>query len=434
MTPMTEGFPWSPLTAHERTLEAFTRIESEAEAFRSVFVRLFKKEALNTATSLSPTATSPLAGALVTIKDLYDVKGYVTTAGTRVLADQPVAQADSDAVAAVRAAGAVMLGHSNMTEFAYSGLGLNPHHGTPENPAYPGHIPGGSSSGGAVSVALGLADVAFGSDTGGSLRIPAAFTGIVGFKPSQDSTSRRGVVPLSGSLDSVGPMARTVAACHAAWSVLAGRDYAALSSEPSKKRRYLVPSNFGLDALDPAVERKFRTTVATMIAAGLTVEQRPLPVLDTYKTLPLWQFAAVESRATFATLCEEKPELFDPRILVRMQRAESLSAIEYRQTLDRRQGLIEAFDAALGDDTLLLPTVAIAPPRNSDLDTQEAYDRLNLMTLRNTTLANVINGCSISLPAQEEGIPVGIMLTKRSGQDLGLLAEAQQLENIMAAC
>ncbi|MBB3066221.1 amidase family protein [Limibacillus halophilus] len=431
---MKTEFPWSPQTASERTVAAFKRIESDTEAFRSVFVRLFKEEALQTAASLPSATTSPLAGALVTIKDLYDVKGYVTTAGTKVRATQPVAQADSDAVAAVRAAGAVMLGHSNMTEFAYSGLGLNPHYGTPENPVCPGHVPGGSTSGGAVSVALGLADIAFGSDTGGSLRIPAAFTGIVGFKPSQESTSRRGVVPLSGSLDSVGPMARTVAACHAAWSVLAGCPYAALQSEQDRKRRYLIPSNFGLDALDPAVERKFRATVAAMIVAGMTVEERPLPVLDSYKTLPLWQFAAVESRATFATLVEEKPELFDPRVLIRMQRAEGLSAIEYRQTLDRRESLIAAFNAAIGEDTLLLPTVAIGPPRRSELESQEAYDRVNLMTLRNTTLANVIDGCSVSLPTREGGVPLGIMLTKRGGQDLALLAEAQHLEEIMAAC
>ena len=371
-----------------------------------------------------PTGNGPLAGLRVSIKELLDVAGYPTPAGTVGLREAP-AERDAPLVARLREAGAHLVGHTSMTQLVYSGLGVNPHTGSPDNPVRPGHIPGGSSSGGAVSVANGEADVAIGSDTGGSLRIPAAFCAIVGFKPTAAGVPREGCVALSPSLDSLGPMARTVADCARVWRVIAAREPQAATGRAA----LLLPANFGRDGLDEEVAHAFATALDAIAPHVDGIEEAALPVLDAYGTHPVWHYAAVESRAAHPDLWERRDRL-DPRVASRMARADGVGAVDYAATLQARSRLIEGFRAALGEAVLVLPTVAIAPPAHADLAADENYDRLNLMALRNTSLANVMDGCSISLPIGR-GRPVGLMLTAPGGADERLLALAARLQPVL---
>ncbi len=421
--------PWSPETAESRLTEVIERVNSDAPGLRSVFTESFFDLARNQVSGLNATSDSPLGGALVSIKDLFDVEGFVTRAGSKILADQPAADSDAPCVKLLRDAGAILIGHTNMTELAYSGLGLNPHFGTPENALVSGRIPGGSTSGGAVSVAQGIADIAIGTDTGGSLRIPAAFNGIVGFKPTQDSVSRRGCKALSQSLDSVGPMARSVEACEIAYQVMAG---AAASAGDDLAREFIMPVNFGLEDLDPVVAEGFEKAAARISDAGINVVVKNLTSLERYKELAVWQFAAIESRAEYDSYYDSKPDLFDPRVLSRLKRAEAVDAITYRKTLNARTAFIDAYRQEVGNRVLLLPTTPILAPELSVFDDDDEYYRLNLLSLRNPTLANVLNGCSISLPFTSGEETIGVMLTAPGGTDRSLLEVAKLCEGALS--
>lgn len=414
--------PWSPETAERRLEDVIARVNSNAPELRSIFTETFFDQARSQLAGLKDTSESPLCGALVSVKDLFDVEGFVTSAGTRFLANQPAANSDAPPIKRLREAGAILTGHTNMTELAYSGLGLNPHFGTPDNALVSGRIPGGSTSGGAVSVAQGIADIAIGTDTGGSLRIPAAFNGIVGFKPTQDSVSRRGCKALSQSLDSVGPMARSVEACEIAYNVMSG---GAASDVKDLQQEFIMPVNFGLDELDPVVAKAFEQAVAKVSDAGIAVVVKNLACLERYKELAVWQFAAIESRTEYDDFYNSKPELFDPRVLSRLQRAEGLDAVTYRKTLNARAAFIDAYHREVGNRALLLPTTPILAPELSAFEKDEEYYRLNLLTLRNPSLGNVLNGCSISLPFKSGEETIGVMLTAPGGYDHSLLQIAK---------
>ena len=366
----------------------------------------------------------PLAGMRVSVKALFDVRGYPTTAGSPALPDAP-AREDAAAVARLRAAGARLVGHTSMTELAYSGLGVNPA-GTPDNPLRPGAIPGGSTAGGAVSVALGLADAALGTDTGGSLRIPAAFCGLVGFKPTRSTVPRAGCVPLSPSLDTVGPIARDVETCARVWRVLAERE---AISAPEALPDLVVPPNFGRLDTDAGVAEAFAAALDALRGEGVAMSEEALPSLDAYASHSVWHYAAVESRAAHVGTWERRRDLIDPRVSSRMARADGVSAIDYRRTLDERERLISAFRDDLGGRMLALPTVAVPPPTFEAVEAE--YDRLNLLCLRNTTLANVMDGCSVSVPIGR-GQPFGFMLVAPGGADEALLATAGRLEPVLA--
>ena len=195
-----------------KVFEILTKFRDDPKKFENIFTELFEKDFEIQLNKISKLKSGLLKGLIISVKALFDVKGYHTRGGTKFL-ETDISLNDAKCISNIRKAGGLLLGHTNMTELAYSGLGINPHYGTPDNPFYPGSVPGGSTSGGAVSVALDLSDIAIGTDTGGSTRIPAAFTGITGFKPTQDSISRDGVLTLSSSLDSVGLMARNVELC-----------------------------------------------------------------------------------------------------------------------------------------------------------------------------------------------------------------------------
>jgi aspartyl-tRNA(Asn)/glutamyl-tRNA(Gln) amidotransferase subunit A len=381
-------------------------------------------------------APSAYAGIPVSIKDLFDIRGQVTRAGSRALDDSPPAEADAPVVARLRRAGFIVIGRTNMTEFAYSGIGINPHYGTPKGAwqRSVGHVPGGSSSGAAVSVVDGMAHGALGTDTGGSCRIPAAFNGIVGFKPTQRRVPLDGGVPLSFSLDSFGPIARTVDCCAVLDAVLADEPVIPLQPRAIKGMRLAVPTTIVLDELEDAVARTFERTLETLISKGALIERIAVPeFLDVAQMNANGGFSAAESYAWHRYLIASKGDIYDPRVASRIMRGESQSAADYVDLLGARRSVIARIAVRLAPyDAMILPTTANTPPRIADLADDKAFTHANLLALRNCSLINVIDGCAISLPAHREGeVPVGLMLAATGGADRRIFELAAGMEGVI---
>lgn len=383
-------------------------------------------------------APSRFAGIPISVKDLFDVAGEVTRAGSKVLADCAPAAQDAEVIARLRAAGFIVIGRTNMTEFAYSGLGINPHYGTPAAPwqrATP-RVPGGSSSGAAVSVADGMAHAAIGTDTGGSCRIPAAFTGIVGYKPTARLMPQDGIVPLAPSLDAAGPLARSVRCCASLHALMSGAKESKVDELPLGGLRLAVPQTLAMDDLDPEVATTFTAALSRLSAAGVRVSD---VAFDAFAKIPPMSskggFPAMESYAWHKPLIETRRDLYDPRVISRIMRGADATAADYLALLADRKALVAAAEAQLAPfDALVLPTAAIVPPRIADLSTDEAYARANILALRNTTLINLIDGCAVSLPVHRAGeAPVGLMLACRGGDDARLLALAAAVEQLFAS-
>jgi aspartyl-tRNA(Asn)/glutamyl-tRNA(Gln) amidotransferase subunit A len=381
-------------------------------------------------------APSPFAGIPISIKDLFDIKGQVTRAGSRALDDSAPAAADAPAVARLRRAGLVVIGRTNMTEFAYSGIGINPHYGTPKGAWQRGigHVPGGSSSGAAVSVVDGMAHGALGTDTGGSCRIPAAYNGIVGFKPTQRRVPLDGAVPLSPTLDSIGPLARTVGCCAVLDAVLANEQVAPLQARPIKGLRLAVPTTVALDDLDDAIAKAFERALEKLAGEGALIERIAVPeFLDVAPMSVKGGFAAAESYAWHRYLIVSRGDVYDPRVASRILRGESQSAADYIDLLGARKSLVARAAARLAPyDALLLPTTANTPPRIADMKDDQAFTKANLLSLRNCTLINMIDGCGISLPIHRGGeVPVGLMLAASGGSDRRILELAAAMEGVI---
>ncbi len=383
-------------------------------------------------------APSRYAGIPVSIKDLFDVAGQVTRAASVAL-DGPPAAADAPAVARLRAAGFVPIGRANMTEFAFSGLGLNPHYGTPLSPwrRDERHIAGGSTSGGAASVADGMAHAALGTDTGGSLRIPAAFCGLVGYKPTADRVPRDGAVPLSTSLDSVGPIARSVACCAALDAILAGTNAPELDLANVAGLRFLAPINYGLDGMDDEVAAAFEAALVRLEQAGAGIDRAPVDEFDRIAEITAkGGLAAAESWAWHKDLIARAGDRYDPRVLVRIRRGAGLTPEDVAAVHDQRRQLIDAMAARLaGYDAMVMPTAPVVPPRLADLaDDEDEYTRVNMLVLRNPTAINMIDGCAVSLPlTPPAGAPAGLMLARGPHQDAALLRVAAAVEGVLNA-
>ena len=381
-------------------------------------------------------APSPFAGIPVSIKDLFDINGQVTRAGSRALDDSAPAEADAPVVARLRRAGFIVIGRTNMTEFAYSGIGINPHFGTPKGAwqRSVGHVPGGSSSGAAVSVVDRMAHGALGTDTGGSCRIPAAFNGIVGFKPTQRRVPLDGGVPLSFTLDSFGPLARTVGCCAVLDAVLANEPVKPLQPRSIKGMRLAVPTTVALDELEEAVARTFERALETLSRQGALIERIAVPeFLDVGMMNTKGGFAAAESYAWHRYLIISHGNVYDPRVAMRILRGEAISAADYIDLLEMRKSLIARSTVRLAPyDALVLPTTANTPPRIADLADDKAFTAANLLALRNCTLINMIDGCAISLPCHREGeVPVGLMLAAAGGSDRRIFELAAAMEAVI---
>ncbi|MDE2295106.1 MAG: amidase [Gammaproteobacteria bacterium] len=379
------------------------------------------------------TALPRYAGIPISVKDLFDVAGETTTAGSIVLKDAAPATRDATVVARLRAAGFLLIGRTNMTEFAYSGLGVNPHYGTPRNPwDRPSHrIPGGSSSGAAVSVADRMAFAGIGTDTGGSCRIPAAFCGLVGFKPTAHRIPRDGVYPLSVTLDSVGPITTTVACCAAIDAVLAGEPDEPLVAPPIDRLRFAVPEAHVLADLSAPVAAAFERALQRTSARGARIERIRIPMIDEIPDLNrAGGFSAPEAFAEHRRRLAVDAARYDPRVLTRILRGRDMSAADYLELHRRRHELIANLRPVLAPyDALLMPTVPIVAPPLDALAADEDYARINAQALRNTSIVNFIDGCAISLPCHDPGEPpVGLSLFASGNTDRRVLAAAASLE------
>lgn len=381
-------------------------------------------------------APSPLAGIPFGVKDLFDVAGEVTAAGSKLLAGAKPAAADSDAVAALKRAGMVALGRTNMTEFAYSGVGLNPHHGTPLS-VYgraEKRIPGGSSSGSAVAVAEAMCPVALGTDTGGSCRIPAAFNGIVGYKPSAQRVSRRGVYPLSGSFDSVGPIANSVACCAAIDALLAGQAGPLLAAKGGALRLAVLADHV-LEGLDSHVARDFDAALARLRKAGHSISELRMPELaELPSLLANGGIVAAEAWGHHAPIVAAHEADYDPRVVSRIRFGGKITMEELEHLRLRRRALVQRFAAVAAEhDAILCPTVPVIPPRLEELEAEDDYRRINGLCLRNTYVFNFLDGCAISLPMQPPGdSPTGLMLALPNGADRPLLSAAGAIETTVS--
>ena len=379
---------------------------------------------------------APFAGIPISLKDLVDIKGEVTTAGSRALADAPPAAAHAPVVQRLLDAGFIPVGRTNMTEFAFSGLGINPHYGTPRSPwdRAAGRIPGGSSAGAAVSVADGMVLGALGTDTGGSCRIPAAFCGVVGYKPTARRVPTDGVAPLSFSLDSIGPLANSVACCAVLDAVLAREVPGAPTALELAGLRLAVPENFFLNGMDATVADAFDRAVARLAAAGARISRIRFPVVDEIVAVNAkGGFAASEAYAWHRDLLAAKSALYDPRIRMRIEWGASQSAADYIELLAARRRIIATANAATAAyDALIMPTCPVVPARISDLDDEREYNRVNLLVLRNCAVGNFLDRCAISLPCHAPGqAPVGLMLMGETGGDARLLAMAAAVEAVL---
>ena len=413
---------------------------AQSPACRHVFLQT-RFDAARREAAVAAHAARPLAGLAVSIKDLFDLEGEVTSAGSTALAGAAPALRDSPAVARLRAAGGVVVGRTNMSEFAFSGVGVNPHHGTPVNPADPHvpRIPGGSSSGAAVSVATGAAFIGLGSDTGGSIRIPAALNGIVGFKNTARLVPLEGALPLSSTLDTVCAMTRSVRDAIVAHEVLARRTVIR-SNAPLSRYRLAVARTQMLDGLDDTVTRAFERSVRALRDAGAKVTEIDLAeIRDLGSIQATGGFSAAESYAWHRKLLESQGEAYDPRVRRRIERGATMKAFEYIDLFRARGDWIARVETALhGYDAVLSPTVplvaapiaAVAPGQERD----EEFFRVNALLLRNTSVVNMLDGCAISIPCQAQGeLPVGLMLWHGALRDDTILNVARQAEAALAA-
>lgn len=422
--------------------EALARIaDPEGEGARS-FRRVYDVSARDAADAQDKLRKagyrpSPLAGLPVSIKDLFDVAGERTLAGSKALDDAPPAAGDAAIVARLKAAGAVILGSTNMTEFAFSGVGINPHYGTPGNPWDRSCIPGGSSSGAAVAVADGQGVVAIGTDTGGSVRIPSAFCGLVGFKPTQFRVPRDGAVPLSTTLDSIGPLANSVACCAITDAILAGEAPAAPDAAPVDGLRLAVPrGSFLLENLDPEVADGFERACSTLSGAGARVSDLSLPELADYAAINAkGGFSPPEAWAWHADLIARRGRDYDPRVRQRIARGAEMIAADYIRLIENRARFIARIAARTEPyDALLAPTVPVIAPPIAAFAADDDFYRLNALILRNPSLVNFLDGCAATLPVSRRGAaPVGLMLIGRHGMDRRLLAVARGVEAALAA-
>ncbi len=389
---------------------------------------------------------SPLAGIPIALKDLFNVRNECTLAGSIVRKHyaQPEAQ-DAEVVAPLRAAGLLFLGRTNMSEFAFSGIGKNPHYGTPLSiwDRETGRLPGGSSSGSAVAVAEGIVAAALGSDTAGSCRIPAAFNGVVGVKPSHGRMSLNGIFPLSPTLDAPGPLAVDVDSCFILDQLMSGRlppsnTLPVLQPAELKTMNLLIPGARVMEDLDDEVRVAFERSVEALGATGVSIHETPMPVLDHCDDFFLERPIVVyEVWLHHREMLEQHLEEYDPFVGLRMSAGAEISAEEQQRRYRERGQIVETFNKqfeSLQVDALLYPSVACIPPTIAETDDEDNARRVNLRCLRNTATVNYFDGCSISLPCHRPGEPpVGLMLSATNGSDESLYQVAAAIEAALKA-
>lgn len=430
-----------PVALVEETLDAIRAHKDQAIFTRLLETRAKEEAAASSRRLREGRSRGLLDGIPVAWKDLFAIAGLPTTAGSIVLANAEPALDDADVVKALKAAGMVAVGRVNMSEFAFSGLGLNPHYGTPLNPlaADVARIPGGSSSGSAVAVAAGLVPVSIGTDTGGSVRIPSAFNGLVGYKASRGRYSMAGVFPLATSLDSLGPLCRSVQ--DAVWvdAAMRGRAAPDVMRASLDSLSIVVPTNIVMDDVEDGVAKAFQAGLARLTAAGAKVRHAAFPAFDRLFQVMAEHGPLVTAEA-FAVhhrrLAGPEAERMDRRVVARTRLGEKITLVGYLEILKARERLIEDIAGMIGPNELVAyPTVAHVAPALAPLEADdELFVSVNFKTLRNTLIGNFLDWCGVSLPCGtgEAGMPAGLLLSAPHDRDDYLLAMAMALEDIVA--
>lgn len=407
-----------------------------AERSASVFTRIYRDEALKTAAHadvmrMSRQPQSPLAGLPVSVKDLLDVAGETTMAGSVVLEGQPAAANDATVVARLRAAGAAIIGKTNMTEFGFSGVGINPHYGTPANPLDPSRITGGSSSGAAASVGAGICVAALGSDTGGSVRIPAALCGLVGFKPTMRRVPTTGALPLAPVLDSIGPIARSVADCLLIDSLIADHPLA-VDELSMSGLKFAVPEDLVMEDIDDTVARAFTATLSKLSAAGATLVEVPMKMFGEARDIN--RFPQIESWRWHHKLLATHADQYDSLVATRIRAGKKYTEQDFQQLLTARADWISRVEQAMtGFDAMLMPTVPIVAPRTEALlASEETFFNVNRQLLRNPSLINLLDGCALSVPCHRAGdLPVGLMIGAPAMADTKVFSIGLAIERVI---
>lgn len=433
------------LTATQLLDRSLTAIAQAGDEAARIFVRLDAEAARLDAARADALydrgqgADRPLLGIPLSVKDLFDIRGQVSTAGTVALADRPPATADAPAIARLRQAGAILVGRTGMSELAFSGVGINPHYGTPSNPATGdlagdgARITGGSSSGAAASVGRGMALAGIGSDTGGSVRIPAALCGLTGYKPSQARIPLAGTVPLSPSLDTVGPIGRTVADCALLADVMAGEAPQPVAPAALAGARFLAPLDYLGEGASAGVLDAFQASLDALRRAGATVDDTPLPELSRIpEMLRAATFPGYEGYRLHRRLVADRADQLDPLVRTRFEAGGRMTDAAYAALVQARAAFIAALTARLeGYAALVMPTVPIEAPRIADLADPAAFARANLLLLRNPTVINLLDGCAVTLPnTPPGGLPTGLSIAGPRGSDRRILALARAIETL----
>ena len=431
----------TPITSTEKLEAALTLIARTGDESSRIFTRLYPETARAAASAADQRAEAgaslgPLDGRIVSIKDLFDVAGEATTAGSALLRDAAPAARDALVVSRLRAAGAVIIGKTNMTEFAFSGVGINPHHGTPGNALDSSRIPGGSSSGAGVSVARAMCEIAIGSDTGGSVRIPSALNGLVGFKPTQARVPRDGAFPLSFTLDTLGPLCRSVADAAAADSVLAGLQDQPLPPRQVSALRLGVPRGLLFSQTDDEVLAAVESALHQLADAGAQLTDETLDDLlgQPFHLQERGTLVAAEAAWIHRHWVDSKPGVYDPIVLGRIRRGQTLDAASYVGIQQARAALLPALDARMaGLDALVLPTLPLLAPLISAVQDEENFLRTNMLLLRNPSVFNFFDlpALSLPLPRKPGDQAVGLMLVGRRGADRELLALGAAVERLL---
>jgi aspartyl-tRNA(Asn)/glutamyl-tRNA(Gln) amidotransferase subunit A len=430
------------MSARERLEAALARIDDKQGEGTRTCLTVYRAQAQAAADAADARARDgislgPLDGAIVSLKDLFDVAGEVTRAGSKVLAEEgKPALADAPVVRRLRAAGAVIIAKTNMSEFAFTGIGINPHFGTPGNPADRARVPGGSSSGAAVAAADGMCDIAIGSDTGGSCRVPAAICGIVGYKPSMQRIPTIGAFPLSSSLDSIGSLSKTVAGCANADAIMAGEAPIALEPASLTGLRVGVAQGMPLENLDDTVGKRFPEGLDLLERAGARLSNETLPPIEgMVEALSRSSLLVAEAYAVHRDRLARRGADIDQIVRARTEKGRDIPAADYIDLQRLRAKLVRAMDASLaGLDAVVMPTTATVAPRIDEVADPKSFMARNAMLLRNPTIVNFFDLCAISLPLPRHGgLPTGLMLIARNGHDRRLFEIAAAVERRLAA-
>ena len=427
------------VTSLELVTSALKEISNDEGQGQTTFTKTYAGQAKAQAIAIDKLRVeglvlSPIAGMPISIKDLFDVAGETTMAGSRVRRNSAPAARDADIIKKLRSAGAILIGRTNMTEFAFSGLGINPHYGTPLNPwnRAEARIPGGSSSGAAVSVSDNMAVAGIGTDTGGSVRIPSALCGLTGFKPTAARISTLGAFPLSTTLDSIGPLARSVNCCAILDQVMRGEITGHIADRPIETLTLAVPQTLVFDDIEDKVANDFQRVTSLLSNLGAKIIDIPFDVLlEIPKANSKGGYAAIEAFVALHDLLKRDENSFDPRVAVRIKRGEQMTAHEYIELMNARRTICEMSNKITRNfDALLMPTVPVIAPVLKDLEnSDDFYHQMNLLMLRNCSFGNFLDRCAVSLLIQEaETAPVGLMVMGESNGDTKLLEIAKTIE------